>query len=1718
MRSGTLSLLLAGALLLIAIVAGVALAEEPEQAKQSAESFVPGWTLEEAPPANGSGADLLGVTTDLEAAESMPHNDLDRPEAVELADAVFGDVIESAAGIYDGLEVERFHSDYVAVVPGDTPGATGESQSGLLSSTLPLRTPDSDGVKSLVDLDLQQQGDVLEPDNPLVAVEIPTELGEGFALPELDITIKLDAAPAERTPSTVGEGAAFYPNVAADSDLAIAPTATGVETSTILRTPDAPQIQTYRFAMPAGAHLEPTDNGGAIVMKAGDPLLTILRPTAIDAAGEGVPATLAVAGDALEIEVEPTPDTAYPVLVDPIFESYYWDQYPAAASPEWVLAAGPGPRFEARWYAGPEIYVPGIHLASYTGATTPGTQAMANYYVPRFFTDFNDPLVKERPSSYIKNMTMTHVGFTVWNYAEQPYPAMQLGIWSESKGQWVSHGTMNSLEAKNLYPAYVFNMPNPSEVTDAKNAGISLFTGGSTSYTRTIDVGQATVEISDKDFPGFGLLGSASGWVNAQPGSPINYTVSDPGLGIYALQVQQPSAAGGSTQTTISANCLGSARGPCPRTLKAATHPLTYDPSTMPQGENWLKVTATDPIGQKSSVSEARVKVDHTKPSVTFSGTLTEQGTLGTKLPKYTLNYSAADGDEAPAEALPSFGGSGTAPGKTELPMGTAVEANGNVLVVDRANKRVTRFDKNGVFLNQFGTAGTGDGQINDPVSIAVSASGKIWVAEMANARVQLFNSTGTFVRKITCACFSQPYAVATGPNEAVWISDIGNDKLFKYREKDGVQLVVAHGNQANPAGTATDMTNVTGLATDANGNVWAAEFIMNKLISFDANGNFTSQFGTLGSGDGQVTNPAFVTVAPSGNLMVVDYNNNRLQEFRTDGTYLRKFGSGGAGLGQMSMPQGIDFGPNGVLYAADYANHRINRWAHADLDPQSGAVSAEIKVDNQLVKSESPGCSTKNCPITNEWTINADDYPVGEHSVKVTATDGVGLIGSKTIWIVTQGDRKDPTVALSGSMTEQTSLGTTLPAYTLKVDATDPGAAEERKSGVASVTIKVDGVVKDSTSPGCPAGGCSLSREWTLDASKYSAGPHSALVTATDAAGRSATKTLNFDVAKDTTAPTITAANAFYNAPEGWVEQKSYANNATGFDAGGYGITSIALKIDGQIVKSQTQTCPAGGCSLGLGAGSTIDMSAYDGGAHPAELVATDGAGNTAKKSWTINVVPNGEVENGEAENTLDAFDSTAPMNIVGPPKAELDFEGTADDLEFAIEAESIVAPGAVTPVEVEPEAGGSVAVTIPAQSSLEEPCEAEPASEPDEELSGEEEEDLLAEQPSCSFLPVDTEPVPVEITPLSGDLGADDPELTPTGVVLLTDAYPNVDSVIRPLYDGAMIFSAIRDSSGPEAFSWSVHLEDDQSIVSIDNQHAVVMWSDGIHSAFGIHATPAHDADGTSVSTELIVEDDQVITLKVKHRQGGPGGEPFSYPVTAGVGWEGGFQTVQVAMPPPKADEEIEMAQSESMGKNTFRATTATLGAPVAQASTAGRVTIVRAFNFRECHWTDPNPYFNLSDPPDPPPGCHGPKQTYEGTSYPIWAFSMSGRYYYKYGEEVWVSDPDGRPNCSRPWGKSPDRYPHLVHCFYRKPLRSTIAVEPIAHLRFAPGGGDEAFTPGRATCAHYEGILSTVPPSRMSESDPWVVNFPEHFLWVPVWSDHPCPWGNFQYPNGY
>src|SRR5438270_6277646 len=74
----------------------------------------------------------------------------------------------------------------------------------------------------------------------------------------------------------------------------------------------------------------------------------------------------------------------------------------------------------------------------------------------------------------------------------------------------------------------------------------------------------------------------------------------------------------------------------------------------------------------------------------------------------------------------------------------------GNVYISDGyINSRVAKTDRDGKWLKSFGEPGAKPGQLNTPHNIAADAQGNIYVADRGNRRIQVFDGEGNVLREI---------------------------------------------------------------------------------------------------------------------------------------------------------------------------------------------------------------------------------------------------------------------------------------------------------------------------------------------------------------------------------------------------------------------------------------------------------------------------------------------------------------------------------------------------------------------------------------------------------------------------------------------------------------------------------------------------------------------------------------------------------------------------------------------------------------------------------------------------------------------------------------------------------------------------------------------------------------------------------------------------------
>jgi YD repeat-containing protein len=296
-----------------------------------------------------------------------------------------------------------------------------------------------------------------------------------------------------------------------------------------------------------------------------------------------------------------------------------------------------------------------------------------------------------------------------------------------------------------------------------------------------------------------------------------------------------------------------------------------------------------------------------------------------------------------------SFGSTGTANGQFKHPAAVAVDAKGNLWVLDKENSRVEEFSESGEFITKFGSSGTANGQFKDPASLALDPSGDIWVNEVKQlgaGRAQEFSPTGEYIRKIT----TEGEGIAVDPAGHVWVSETYAGKLKEYSATG--ELIKSVGSKGSGAGQLGEPEDI---AFGPTGNLFVADWQNSRVEEFSGSGEYIRQFGSFGTGDGQFGGfggPYAIAVDSEGEVWVADPSDYRVEGFTETGEYLTRFGSEGTADPQFSVswPFGIAADAKGDVWVTNPASgtlgaaDRVERWtAPKQLSPHNLPVVESV-------------------------------------------------------------------------------------------------------------------------------------------------------------------------------------------------------------------------------------------------------------------------------------------------------------------------------------------------------------------------------------------------------------------------------------------------------------------------------------------------------------------------------------------------------------------------------------------------------------------------------------------------------------------------------------------------------------------------------------------------------------------------------------------------------
>jgi RHS repeat-associated protein len=320
------------------------------------------------------------------------------------------------------------------------------------------------------------------------------------------------------------------------------------------------------------------------------------------------------------------------------------------------------------------------------------------------------------------------------------------------------------------------------------------------------------------------------------------------------------------------------------------------------------------------------------------------------------------------------------------------------------------------------------------------------------------------------------------------------------------------------------------GLAIGPHSEIWVADTKNNRIEEFNTKGELLETFGTKGAGAGQLNHPAAVALDAAGDVWVADTKNNRIEEFTAKGEYLKSVGSKGAEPGQFDAPSALAIDSEGNVWVADTKNDRVEELnAKGEYLRAFGSLGAGTgQLDNPSGIAVTAGHDVWVADTTNG---RLQEFTATGEYIRTAGTKGTGLgeLGhpaelstdaSGDIWVADTSDDRVDEFSPTGTFMQEFGSKGSGPAQMLNPNdvAIDP----EGRAWVADTSN-------------------ARIQQWVPATSRYSYGKNGLLEAITTAGGQTTHYSYNTDEQPTSvTGPKGTEEETTYNAagePETFVD-----------------------------------------------------------------------------------------------------------------------------------------------------------------------------------------------------------------------------------------------------------------------------------------------------------------------------------------------------------------------------------------------------------------------------------------------------------------------------------------------------------------------------------------------------------------------------------------------------
>lgn len=227
--------------------------------------------------------------------------------------------------------------------------------------------------------------------------------------------------------------------------------------------------------------------------------------------------------------------------------------------------------------------------------------------------------------------------------------------------------------------------------------------------------------------------------------------------------------------------------------------------------------------------------------------------------------------------------------------------------------------------------------------AIAVDDDDRVFVSDGKLGKVLVFDANHKVAGQINEGLVDPLGLAIDTERRLLYVVDTKQDVVFVYDADNlkPLRKIGTPGKKHTLTGPG-EFSLPTNIALDKEGNVYVTDSLNFRVEIFDADGNFTSQFGQHCDAIGCFERPKGIAVDSDGHIWVVDSNLALVEIFNRDGELLAYIGGPGRALGRFNDPMGIAIDKNNRVFVSEqYPWGRVQQFRYIT-DSESATMKAE--------------------------------------------------------------------------------------------------------------------------------------------------------------------------------------------------------------------------------------------------------------------------------------------------------------------------------------------------------------------------------------------------------------------------------------------------------------------------------------------------------------------------------------------------------------------------------------------------------------------------------------------------------------------------------------------------------------------------------------------------------------------------------------------------------